>query len=143
VLKLGYKASAEQFGARELVEYAVLAEAAGFDSVVVSDHFQPWRHNGGHAPFCFSWMAAVGERTTRVELGTSVDADVPISPRYRGQAVGTLGVLYPGRVWLGVGTGESMNEVPVPVRNRIGQCRGGSTLGSIVHGPSSICATKM
>jgi coenzyme F420-dependent glucose-6-phosphate dehydrogenase len=116
VLKLGYKASAEQFGARELVEYAVLAEEAGFDSVVVSDHFQPWRHNGGHAPFCFSWMAAVGERTKRVELGTSV-----VTPTFRyhpgivAQAMGTLGCLYPGRVWLGIGTGESMNEVPLGV----------------------------
>jgi len=116
VLKLGYKASAEQFGARELVEYAVLAEEAGFDSVVVSDHFQPWRHTGGHAPFCFAWMAAVGERTKRVELGTSV-----VTPTFRyhpgivAQAMGTLGVLYPGRVWLGVGTGESMNEVPLGV----------------------------
>ena len=116
MLKLGYKASAEQFGARELVEYAVLAEEAGFDSVVVSDHFQPWRHTGGHAPFCFAWMAAVGERTKRVELGTSV-----VTPTFRyhpgivAQAMGTLGVLYPGRVWLGVGTGESMNEVPLGV----------------------------
>ena len=50
-LKLGYKASAEQFGPRELVELAVLAEQHGMDSVAVSDHFQPWRHNGGHAPF--------------------------------------------------------------------------------------------
>ncbi|MCW3472634.1 glucose-6-phosphate dehydrogenase (coenzyme-F420), partial [Rhodococcus pyridinivorans] len=50
-LKLGYKASAEQFGPRELVELGVLAEAHGMDSATVSDHFQPWRHNGGHAPF--------------------------------------------------------------------------------------------
>ncbi len=50
MLKLGYKASAEQFGPRELLEFAVVAEEVGFDSVMVSDHFQPWRHNGGHAP---------------------------------------------------------------------------------------------
>ena len=50
-LKLGYKASAEQFAPRELVELAVLAEAHGMDSTTVSDHFQPWRHEGGHAPF--------------------------------------------------------------------------------------------
>ncbi|MGV9718774.1 glucose-6-phosphate dehydrogenase (coenzyme-F420), partial [Rhodococcus pyridinivorans] len=49
MLKLGYKASAEQFGPRELVELGVLAEAHGMDSATVSDHFQPWRHNGGHA----------------------------------------------------------------------------------------------
>lgn len=116
MLKLGYKASAEQFAPRELVEFAVLAEELGFDSVVVSDHFQPWRHHGGHAPFSFSWLAAVGERTERVALGTSV-----VAPSYRyhpgivAQAMATLGCLYPGRVFLGVGTGEAMNETPLGV----------------------------
>lgn len=113
VLKLGYKASAEQFGARELLEFSVLAEEVGFDTVVVSDHFQPWRHTGGHAPFSFAWLAALGERTSRIGMGTSV-----VTPTFRyhpsivAQAMGTLGVLYPGRVLLGVGTGESLNEVP-------------------------------
>lgn len=60
MLKLGYKASAEQFGPRELVELGVLAEAHGMVSATVSDHFQPWRHNGGHAPFSLAWMTAVG-----------------------------------------------------------------------------------
>ena len=71
-LKLGYKASAEQFAPRELVELAVLAEAHGMDSATVSDHFQPWRHEGGHAPFSLAWMTAVGERTKRLILGTSM-----------------------------------------------------------------------
>src|SRR5215813_6732880 len=71
-LKLGYKASAEQFAPRELVELGVAAEAHGMDSATVSDHFQPWRHNGGHAPFSLAWMTAVGERTKRLILGTSV-----------------------------------------------------------------------
>ena len=71
-LKLGYKASAEQFEPRELVEIAVAAEAHGFESVAVSDHFQPWRHTGGHAPFSLAWMAAVGERTSSIQIGTSV-----------------------------------------------------------------------
>ncbi len=113
MLKLGYKASAEQFGPRELLEFAVLAEDVGFDSVAVSDHFQPWRHTGGHAPYSFAWLAALGERTSKVIIGTSV-----VTPSFRyhpsivAQAMGTLGVLYPGRVILGVGTGESLNEVP-------------------------------
>jgi alkanesulfonate monooxygenase SsuD/methylene tetrahydromethanopterin reductase-like flavin-dependent oxidoreductase (luciferase family) len=51
-LRLGYKASAEQFGPVELLDFSIHAEQVGFDSVVVSDHFQPWRHTGGHAPFC-------------------------------------------------------------------------------------------
>lgn len=114
MLSLGYKASAEQFGPRELLNFGVLAEEVGFDSVVVSDHFQPWRHTDGHAPFSFAWLAALGERTERVRLGTSV-----VTPTFRyhpaivAQAMGTLGSLYPGRVFLGVGTGESLNEVPV------------------------------
>jgi coenzyme F420-dependent glucose-6-phosphate dehydrogenase len=114
LLTLGYKASAEQFGPRALLEFAVIAEEVGFDSVVVSDHYQPWRHTDGHAPFSFAWLAALGERTKRVRLGTSV-----VTPTFRyhpaivAQAMATLGCLYPGRVFLGVGTGESMNEVPV------------------------------
>jgi coenzyme F420-dependent glucose-6-phosphate dehydrogenase len=113
-LKIGYKASAEQFRPRDLVEFSVLAEEVGLDSVWVSDHFQPWRHVGGHAPYSLAWMAAVGERTERITLGTSV-----LTPTYRNspammaQAFGTLGCLYPGRVVLGVGTGEALNEMAV------------------------------
>jgi coenzyme F420-dependent glucose-6-phosphate dehydrogenase len=113
MLKLGYKASAEQFGARELLDYSVLAEQAGMDSVWISDHFQPWRHTGGHAPFSIAWLGALGASTEKVLIGTSV-----LTPTFRyhpslvAQAFGTLGALYPGRVVLGIGTGESMNEVP-------------------------------
>ncbi|MFC9437541.1 glucose-6-phosphate dehydrogenase (coenzyme-F420) [Nocardia sp. NPDC057030] len=111
-LKLGYKASAEQFGPRELVEIAVLAEEHGLDSATVSDHFQPWRHKGGHAPFSLAWMAAVGERTKRIQLGTSV-----LTPTFRynpaviAQAFATMGCLYPDRIMLGVGSGEALNEI--------------------------------
>ncbi|MEO6943732.1 MAG: glucose-6-phosphate dehydrogenase (coenzyme-F420) [Lacisediminihabitans sp.] len=116
-LKIGYKASAEQFNPRELVEYAVAAEAHGFESVTVSDHFQPWRHEGGHAPFSLAWMAAVGERTTTVQIGTSV-----LTPTFRynpaviAQAFATMGCLYPGRIMLGVGTGEALNEIATGFR---------------------------
>jgi coenzyme F420-dependent glucose-6-phosphate dehydrogenase len=111
MLRLGYKASAEQFAPRPLLDFAVEAEQNGFDSVFVSDHFQPWRHSDGHAPFAFSWLAATGERTRRVLLGTSV-----VTPTFRyhpaivAQAFGTLGSLQPGRMILGVGTGEHLNE---------------------------------
>jgi coenzyme F420-dependent glucose-6-phosphate dehydrogenase len=111
---LGYKASAEQFGPVELADFAVAAEHAGFDSVFISDHLQPWRHDGGHAPAALPWLGAVGARTERVLLGTSV-----LTPTFRyhpaviAQAFATLGVLYPGRVILGVGSGESLNEVPL------------------------------
>nr|WP_210743965.1 glucose-6-phosphate dehydrogenase (coenzyme-F420) [Nocardia cerradoensis] len=109
---MGYKASAEQFGPRELVELGVLVEEHGLDSATVSDHFQPWRHKGGHAPFSLAWMTAVGERTSRIQLGTSV-----LTPTFRynpaviAQAFATLGVLYPERIMLGVGTGEALNEI--------------------------------
>jgi coenzyme F420-dependent glucose-6-phosphate dehydrogenase len=116
-LKLGYKASAEQFDPRELVEIAVAAEAHGMESVAVSDHFQPWRHNGGHAPFSLAWMAAVGERTSTVQIGTSVMTPTfRYNPAVVAQAFATMGCLYPGRIMLGVGTGEALNEIATGFR---------------------------
>ncbi len=113
-LRIGYKASAEQFKPRELVEFAVQAEQVGLDSVMISDHFQPWRHTGGHAPFSMSWLAAVGERTERVLLGTSVMTPTfRYNPAVVAQAFGTLACLYPDRIMLGIGTGEALNEVAV------------------------------
>ncbi|MBY6677083.1 MULTISPECIES: glucose-6-phosphate dehydrogenase (coenzyme-F420) [unclassified Rhodococcus (in: high G+C Gram-positive bacteria)] len=111
-LKLGYKASAEQFGPRELVEIAVQAEASGMDSATVSDHFQPWRHEGGHAPFSLAWMTAVGERTKTLQLGTSVMTPTfRYNPAVIAQAFATMACLYPNRIMLGVGTGEALNEI--------------------------------
>ena len=111
-LKLGYKASAEQFDPRELVEIAVAAEAHGMESVAVSDHFQPWRHEGGHAPFSLTWMAAVGERTKTIQIGTSVMTPTfRYNPAVIAQAFASMGVMYPGRIMLGVGTGEALNEI--------------------------------
>lgn len=113
-LRFGYKASAEQFGPAELADFAVHAEEVGFDSVFVSDHLQPWRHDGGHAPAALPWLGAVGARTSRILLGTSV-----LTPTFRyhpgvvAQAFATLGLLNPGRIILGVGSGESLNEVPL------------------------------
>src|ERR1700746_148847 len=113
LLKFGYKASAEQFGPRGLLDFSCLAEEVGFDSVFVSDHFQPWRHTGGHAPFSFAWLAALGAKTKRVQIGTSVATPTfRYHPSVVAQAFGTLGVMCPARVVLGVGTGESLNEVP-------------------------------
>lgn len=114
MLTLGYKASAEQFAPRALLEYAVLAEELGFESVAVSDHFHPWRDTGGHAPFAFAWLGALGERTKRVRMGTSVTAPAfRYHPALIAQAFATLGSLYPRRMFLGLGSGESMNETPV------------------------------
>ncbi|MGI9520445.1 MAG: glucose-6-phosphate dehydrogenase (coenzyme-F420) [Hyphomicrobiaceae bacterium] len=113
MLKLGYKASAEQFSPKDLLAYSIKAEASGFDSVFVSDHFQPWRHTNGHAPFSFAFLGALGASTSRILIGTSV-----LTPTFRyhpsivAHAFATLGAMYPERIVLGVGTGESLNEVP-------------------------------
>jgi len=116
-LTLGYKASAEQFAPRELVEIAVAAEGHGMESVWTSDHFQPWRHAGGHAPFSLAWMAAVGERTSTVRVGTSVMTPTfRYNPAVLAQAFASLGVLYPDRVIAGFGTGEALNEIATGFR---------------------------
>ncbi|MFV0462006.1 MAG: glucose-6-phosphate dehydrogenase (coenzyme-F420) [Nostocoides sp.] len=113
-LTLGYKASAEQFAPRELLAFSQQAEASGFDSVFVSDHLQPWRHNGGHAPAALPWLGALVATTERIKIGTSV-----LTPTFRyhpgvvAQAFASLGCLAPGRIILGLGSGESMNEVPL------------------------------
>lgn len=115
-LRLGYKASAEQFPPQRLLDLAVAAEQAGFDSVWTSDHFQPWRHTDGHAPNALVWLGAASQATKRVVLGTSVlTPTLRYNPAVVAQAFGTLGCLAPGRVILGVGTGESLNETPVGV----------------------------
>ena len=114
MLTLGWKASAEQFGPRELLRYGVLAEELGFESAIISDHFHPWRDTGGHAPFSFAWLGALAASTSRIRLGTSV-----VTPTFRyhpaivAQASATVALLAPKRFFLGIGTGESMNETPV------------------------------
>ncbi len=96
MLQLGYKASAEQFAPTPLLDFSILAEQVGFDSVFISDHFQPWKHTDGHAPYSLSWLGALGARTSRVVMGTSV-----MTPTFRyhpsivAQAFGTLGATQP------------------------------------------------
>ena len=112
-LTLGYKASAEQFGPQELLGYSFVAEQLGLEIVAVSDHFQPWRHRGGHSPAVLPWLGALGQRTERVLMGTSVlTPTLRYHPSVVAQAFATLACLSPGRVFLGVGTGEAMNETP-------------------------------
>jgi coenzyme F420-dependent glucose-6-phosphate dehydrogenase len=112
-ITFGYKASAEQFGPAELLAFAVLAEQVGLDAVAVSDHFQPWRHSTGHAPNSLVWLGAAAQATERAQLATSVlTPTMRYHPSIVAQAFATLGCLAPGRVILGVGTGEAMNETP-------------------------------
>ena len=77
-MRYGYKASAEQFGPSELLSFALQAERLGFDDVASSDHFQPWRHVGGHSPAVLPWLGALGGRSERIRMGTSV-----LTPTFR------------------------------------------------------------
>jgi coenzyme F420-dependent glucose-6-phosphate dehydrogenase len=113
-VRIGYKASAEQFGPTELLELTVEAESVGLDIVALSDHFQPWRHTGGHSPAALPWLGAASQRTASVVLGTSVlTPTLRYHPSIVAQAFATLACMAPGRIFLGVGTGEAMNETPV------------------------------
>jgi coenzyme F420-dependent glucose-6-phosphate dehydrogenase len=113
-MRIGYKASAEQFDPVRLLAFTVEAERHGFELAGVSDHFQPWRHTDGHSPAALPWLAAAGQRTSSMVLGTSVlTPTLRYHPSVIAQAFATLGCLTPGRVFLGVGTGEAMNETPV------------------------------
>lgn len=113
-LILGYKASNEQFGPTQLLEFVQRAEARGFETSGVSDHLQPWRHQGGHAPAVLPWLGAAAATTRTITLGTSVlTPTMRYHPAVVAQAFATLACLAPGRVFLGVGTGEAMNETPI------------------------------
>jgi coenzyme F420-dependent glucose-6-phosphate dehydrogenase len=94
------------------LEMLTLSEKAGFDSVWFGDHFLPWHHSFKHSCYVWPVMAAAAERTKQIPVG--VDVTVPIGGRYHpaivAQAVSTLGAMYPGRILLGVGNGEAMNE---------------------------------
>lgn len=112
-IRVGYKASPEQFSPSEVVTFATRAEELGFDFVAVSDHFQPFRHSGGHSGFSLACLGAIGERTSTISFGTSVlTPTLRYHPAVVAQAFATLACLSPNRVFLGVGTGEAMNEVP-------------------------------
>ena len=80
-LKLGYKASAEQFAPRQLLDFSVEAEKVGFDSVFVSDHFQPWKHTDGHAPSALAWLGRPWRQYPAHRHGHQrADPDLPLSP---------------------------------------------------------------
>src|SRR3954453_10906238 len=112
-MRFGYKASAEQFGARELVDLALEAEARGLDTIAISAHFQPGRHKGGHAPAALTWRGAVAQGAQGAMLGTSVlTPTLRYHPSIVAQAFATLAGLARGPVFLGIGTGEAMNETP-------------------------------
>jgi coenzyme F420-dependent glucose-6-phosphate dehydrogenase len=102
----------EQFAPSELVEQAVEAEGAGFDGLNVSDHFQPW-WEPGHSGQAWALLGAIGQATEAIAVGTGVTAPVHrYNPAVVAQFGATLQQLFPGRGYLGIGSGESLNESP-------------------------------
>ncbi len=109
-LTIGYAAMLEQFHPREAVELAVHAESRGFTGVMAADHFQPWVPQQGQSAFVWNVLAAIGERTTG-DLGPGVTAPTfRWHPAMVAQASATLAAMFPGRHWLGLGSGEALNE---------------------------------
>src|SRR6187549_382938 len=108
-----FGASHEEFPPEALLDQAVAAERAGFDGISASDHLQPWWEPGeaGHA---WVWLGAAAQATERVGFGTAV---TPPGPRYHpvliAQAWATMELMFPGRPYLGVGSGEALNEMPL------------------------------
>ena len=108
--KIGYAAMLEQFGPTEVVDYSVAAEKAGFDGVMAADHFQPWVPQQGQAAFVWNVMTAIGERTNG-DVGPGVTCpSFRMHPAIVAQASATMAAMYPGRHWLGLGSGEALNE---------------------------------
>lgn len=107
---IGYAAMSEQFAPTDLVEFCQHAEACGFSGAMVADHFQPWTPQQGQAPFAWNVMTAVAERT-RGDVGPGVTCpSFRFHPAVVAQASATLAAMYPGRHWLGLGSGEALNE---------------------------------
>jgi len=107
---LGWKAGSEQYPPMELLDYAVAAEEAGFDCINVSDHFHPWSEEG-QAPFTWTWLGAAAVKTKRSMVGTGLTCPIlRYHPAIIAQAAATLACMAPGRTFLGLGTGEALNE---------------------------------
>jgi coenzyme F420-dependent glucose-6-phosphate dehydrogenase len=108
--QVGYAAMLEQFDPTEAVGLAAQAERAGFNGVMVADHFQPWVPSQGQAAFVWSVLAAIGEHTSK-DVGPGVTCpSFRFHPAIVAQAAATTEAMYPGRFWLGLGSGEALNE---------------------------------
>jgi G6PDH family F420-dependent oxidoreductase len=108
--KIGYAAMLEQFGPDEVLDLCAAAEVAGFSGVMAADHFQPWTPQQGQASFVWEVLAIAGVRT-KGDLGPGVTCpSFRMHPAIVAQAAATLEVMYPGRTWLGLGSGEALNE---------------------------------
>jgi G6PDH family F420-dependent oxidoreductase len=111
VVELGYALSAEEHAPNDLVRFAVAAEQTGFTFALISDHFHPWLSRQGHSPFAWTVIGAIAHATQRLRLGTGVTCPtVRYHPAIIAQAAATAAAMMPGRFFLGVGTGENLNE---------------------------------
>jgi probable non-F420 flavinoid oxidoreductase len=106
---IGYHASHEQFSPSELLHYVQRAEAAGFQGAMASDHFAPWSERQGQSGFVWSWLGAA-LATTSLSFGTVNAPGQRYHPTIVAQAVATLSEMFPGRLWLAVGSGQYLNE---------------------------------
>jgi G6PDH family F420-dependent oxidoreductase len=109
--EIGYSLSSEEHSPRELVRNAVAAEEAGFTFALISDHFHPWTDRQGESPFVWSVIGAIAEATSSLRVGTGVTCPmIRIHPAVIAQAAATSALLLEDRFFLGVGTGENLNE---------------------------------
>lgn len=110
-MQLGYKISSEEHSPHDLIRYGRMAEDAGFSWAGVSDHFHPWVDQQGESPFVWSLLGGLSQATEKILVGTWVTCPtVRIHPAIIAQAAATAGSLFPGRFFLGVGSGEYLNE---------------------------------
>jgi coenzyme F420-dependent glucose-6-phosphate dehydrogenase len=111
MIRIGYKLSSEEFGPSELVQQAVRAETAGFDFALISDHFHPWTDRQGQSPFVWAALGGIAGATERLTVGTGVTCPIiRTHPAIVAHAAATVAAMMPGRFFLGVGTGENLNE---------------------------------
>jgi G6PDH family F420-dependent oxidoreductase len=111
MVELGYALSSEEHTPGDLVRHAAAAEEAGFSFALISDHFHPWTDRQGQSPFVWSVLGAIAEATDRLRIGTGVTCPtMRMHPALVAQAAATTALLMPGRFFLGVGTGENLNE---------------------------------
>src|SRR5436190_7962249 len=117
MLTLGYKLSSEEFGPNDLVRYGRMAEEHGFEFALISDHFHPWTDAQGQSPFVWSVIGALAHATKRLVIGTGVTCPtMRLHPVVVAQAAATSAAMLEGRFFLGVGSGENLNEHVVGAR---------------------------
>ena len=109
--QIGYTLSSEEFGPSDLVRFAKRAEDAGFDFASISDHFHPWVDAQGNSPFVWAVLGGIAQMTERIRVGTGVTCPTTrIHPAIVAHAAATAAAMLPGRFWLGIGSGENLNE---------------------------------